>query len=123
MSDISTLNDQYLLVEFKGKPSQFDVIDITEKALKELSENKLSKTIVDTRELGVIFPLSLNWYRNVWYPNAMKSGLKVMAIVVPAAFLGDMKDTCLYNVHFRRVGIKIRFFVNFSQASLWLKQQ
>lgn len=112
---------ELLIVQFKGRPTRYEVILSTQEALVTLSQHRFSRAIVDTRELEILFPMSMNWFRNTWYPKAVESGLKTLAIVVPREFLGDIK------VAPKELGqyqpgkeIDMKFFVDMNKARDWV---
>ena len=82
---------QAVVVRFEGKPNNDYIQRKVMQLIYYLENQHLHRIIVDTRGLEVMFTLSLQWFRKICYPRAMKAHVQYVALVIPKSFLSIKK--------------------------------
>jgi hypothetical protein len=91
------------------------------RTLELVKETSLTKVLVDTRELKVMVQENQRWIDEVWYPDAMRAGLRYMAFIMPEDFFGKISVETSNRRVVREGVIQVHYFDVEQLARDWLK--
>jgi hypothetical protein len=91
------------------------------RTLELVKETSLTKVLVDTRELKVMVQENQRWIDEVWYPDAMRAGLRYMAFIMPEDFFGKISVETSNRRVVREGVIQVHYFDEEQLARDWLK--
>lgn len=87
-----------------------------------LTDKNGTKWLADMRKMGVVGELDQKWAYEEWFPQAMKNGLRFLALVVPDKTLAQMSvDMIMKTVE--KDELTYSYFNNMNDAIDWLKQK
>ncbi len=110
-----------VVVRFEGKPNNDYIQRKVMQLIYYLENQHLQRIIVDTRGLQVMFTLSLQWFRKICYPRALKAHVQYVALVIPKDFLSISK---LEKMVAKNKGpVRFAFFHSIEEGEQWMINQ
>jgi len=87
------------------------------KGLELVNEKKAAKWLGDTSSMSAIPTDDQQWANNDWFPRALSSGIKKMAVVVPKSVIAKMS---VQNIVSKFDTLEVQNFGDKLQAEQWL---
>ena len=96
--------------------------DMLSRGLEAMQTYKAQKWLSDDRGNGPLKPADEEWGKTVWFPQALASGWKHWAVVMPEAVLGQMNMRRWIELY-GQAGIHAHPFDDPKLALRWLREQ
>ena len=107
-----------LYAEWKGFATSAEFRSALLVGLRAIRERHVRGYVSDARKAKVVTAEDQIWVREVWLPGAVAAGLQRMAMVPPAAGLGNsIVEQVVKDVD--QHGISMRNFDSFATATMW----
>ncbi len=87
--------------------------------LSLLASKKSKNWLADLRHLGVVTRKDQEWADDVWLINAVKSGVRKIAIIMPESAISEMSVTDVVS-NLENSQIETSFFDSLEEARTWL---
>jgi hypothetical protein len=111
-----------VLMEWKVFARDADFRAGLDAGLKLLESKGADKWLADLRKLGTVTNLDQEWANANWFPRALASGIKFMAIVIPESALSRFNvDSIMGKVE--GTDLVTQNFDSVDKAVEWLKDQ
>lgn len=111
-----------VLMEWKTFTTSEELKAGLNKGLACINEKKLTKWLADVRELGAISEEDQKWSNEDWFPRALQSGIKRMAVIV--------SDDIFNQMTVEEIMLKVKaqdfisqYFDSVDKAKKWLKNE
>lgn len=114
-------NGVHVIYEGFLKPEEFKAIG--KEAINTMKTQKLSKVLGDTGQIKVMSQENQEWIQNHWFPNAIQSGLKHIAMIVPNNVFGQTSVTATNEEAEKNEMVNLRYFIDKNEAIEWLSVQ
>ncbi len=108
---------------FKGFLSTEEFRAIAENLHKLRSENSSCRQLNNIENMKVLTKDVRDWLRDTWFPEAVKTGLKYFAFVVPNDNVGTLSMKEANKDAQSNPDIEIQYFDNYDRAREWLKSK
>ncbi|WP_291150694.1 STAS/SEC14 domain-containing protein [Flavobacterium sp. UBA7680] len=104
---------------WKGYSNSWEFREGTEKYLSLLVQKKVSKMLVDLKEMILIGKEDQDWMDRSYLPKAVEEGLKAVAVVQPDYYFNKVAvESILFKLNMRPV--QVNYFKTFEEAKEWL---
>jgi hypothetical protein len=108
---------------FKGFLSTDEFKDVAKNLQKLRKENSSKKQLNNIEDMKVLSKEVREWLQGVWFPEALKTGLKYFAFVVPGDNVGKLSMKEANKEAQANPDIEIEYFNNEADAKAWLKSR
>lgn len=110
-----------VIAQFQGFLTNNEFVSIAEKTHATRVQNRCYKQLNNIENMAVLSKENQEYAENVWFPKAVKTGLKFFAFVVPKQILGQLSMQKVNKNAEREGAIQIKYFDNQDEALNWLK--
>lgn len=110
-------------IVFAGQPSLSEFKAKTNYIIDLLEKHNTNKVLNDTSGLIANSVENQEWAENVWFPNAIKSGLKYFAFVKSADLIGQVSAEQTNEKAEESGDVEIKYFDEILEAKEWLKSK
>jgi hypothetical protein len=93
---------------------------IATKAHEVRAKNSSDKQLANIEDMSTLTKEVQEWINEVWFPQAIKTGLRYLAFVVPKSTLAKMSMKAANQPATEKFPIEIKYFDSESQALEWL---
>ena len=107
------------LLSFRGFLTTQEFIAIAEQGHTLRLQYNSNKQLNDIEDMAVLTQDIQKYLKDIWFPKAVKTGLKYFAFVIPKNALGMMSMKGA-NTEADKTGIDIKYFDSLSEAKKWL---
>lgn len=110
-----------LEVTYKGFINYDELVEVIQYEFEMIRHYKLKKCLVNLREISVYPAGGQEYIKTVWFPQAIKDGLQVAAVVVPDDTFGKMS---MQEAHtYPQSTLVMKHFDDAGKALAWLTSQ
>jgi hypothetical protein len=108
-----------VLVEWEGWADSAEFKTLLDAGVRALVEHRGSRWLADCRRQRALSPADQEWGDQVWLPQAVASGLKWFAVVLPKSQLAtiNLQDR---EATLRQMGLEVGYFTTVEEARAWL---
>jgi hypothetical protein len=108
---------------FKGFLSTDEFKKVAENLQKLRKENSSKRQLNNIEDMKVLTKDVREWLQSIWFPEALKTGLKYFAFVVPGDNVGKLSMKEANKNAQANPDIEIEYFSNEAEAKEWLKSK
>jgi hypothetical protein len=112
--------NDYLLMHWTTPPSSHEFRTGMNQLIEAIKNTKCGKVLTDTRNLGAISPEDQAWSAGDWAQEAIKTGYRKLAILMPEDIFGMMSVEDVMNSVQEENIVKFSYFKDELEASAWL---
>lgn len=110
-----------LQVTFKGFINYDELVEVIAYEFEMIRHYKLKKCFVNLRDISVYPEGGQEYIRQVWFPQAIKHGVRLVAFVVPDDMFGKMSMQEAHN--YPQSDLLMKYFNDADNALAWLISQ
>jgi hypothetical protein len=111
-----------VVMKWKGFVSGEDFRSEVVKGLELIKGKKGVKWLADLSEMGVIAQEDQKWTDQIWFPQAVKEGIKFIAIVRPHKMVSQMSvKNVVMNIN--GLDIESEYFDTIENAKVWINMK
>jgi hypothetical protein len=108
-------------VTFTGFISYDELVEAAEYEFKMIQHYKLKKCLINLREISIYPEGGQEYIKAVWFPEAIKSGIRATAFIVPDDLFGKMSMQEAHSYTLEAEVMNYDHFNDQDTAMKWLK--